>query len=112
MTFLGSALLLFFMSNVVSTELTDCDLVDPRRLDELLNRREGALDSSSLSSHGPGYPWLHLLPSIPSKIWMQGQPAVDTEIQQQAWVATARTTAVVSHLAVVLGLILIGYRHF
>jgi hypothetical protein len=112
MAFLGSALLLFLMANVVTTELTASDLDGPKRLDELLNRQEGALDSSSLASHGPGYPWLHLLPSIPSKIWIQGQPAVDTEVQQQAWVATARTTAVLSHLAVVLGLILIGYRHF
>jgi hypothetical protein len=63
--------------------------------------------------HGPGYPLLHLLPSIPGKLFSKKDPALPpAEARQQAWIATARTTAVISHLAVVLGLIVIGYRHF
>jgi hypothetical protein len=63
--------------------------------------------------HGPGYPWLHLLPSIPSKVWVhQDSKLPAAEARQQAWVATARITAVLSHLAIVAGLVLIGYRHF
>jgi hypothetical protein len=116
MAFLGGALLVFLLSNVVTTPLSASDLDGPRRLDDLLSRREGELNQSSLASHGPGYPLLHLLPSIPSKIWAQGQGQSDAadsaDVNFQAWVATARTTAVLSHLAVVLGLILIGYRHF
>ena len=113
MTFLGAALLVFLMSNVITAELQESDLDGPRRLDQLLSRQEGRLEQSSLTSHGPGYPWLHLLPSIPSKLWIRGNAArPDPEVQREAWVATARTTAVLSHLAVVIGLVLIGYRHF
>lgn len=113
MTFLGAALLLFLMANVITTEVTQEDLDGPRRLDQLLNRQEGAPAEINLVRHGPGYPWLHLLPSIPSKLWINGDSKLPpAEARQHAWVATARITAVLSHLAIVAGLILIGYRHF
>jgi hypothetical protein len=113
MTFLGASLLVFLMANIVNAKLTEEDLDGPRRLDQLLNRQDGAPQDSNLVRHGPGYPWLHLLPSIPSKLWVQGDKQLaPAEARQHAWVATARSTAILSHLAIVVGLVLIGYRHF
>jgi hypothetical protein len=112
MTFLGASLLIFMTANVITAELRDTDLDGPRRLDQILNG-DPATSEAELARHGPGYPWLHLLPSIPSKLWAGGdQRLPPVEARQHAWVATARTTAILSHLAIVLGLVLIGYRHF
>lgn len=112
MSFLGAALLVFLMANILTSELTEADLDGPRRLDQLLNRQAGTVPAN-VARHGPGYPWLHLLPSIPSKLWVNGdQRLPPAEARQHAWIATARITAVLSHLAIVAGMVLIGYRHF
>jgi len=114
LTFLAVCLLVFLTANVVTAELTESDLDGPRRLDMLLGRQAAPPgEESGLARHGPGYPLLHVLPSIPGKVWRGGEETLaPEEARQRSWAVTAKTAAIMSHLAIVIGLVLIGYRHF
>jgi hypothetical protein len=113
MTFIGLALFVFLMANVITKKPSPADLEGPRMADDLIGRVEAPPDRTGLARFGPGYPLLHLLPRIPSKLWEHSNPTLPPEEAQQIGrLATARTMAIASHLAIVIGLILIGYRHF
>lgn len=113
LTFMGFALLVFLMTNVITARLTQSDLEGARRLDQLLNRQELPADENNLRQHGPGYPLLHLLARVPNQALIKVDEALP-EDQSRLMVhsATARTMAILSHLAVVAGIVLIGQRHF
>ena len=56
---------------------------------------------------------MHLLPSISVAALMPADPQLSEESgRYKADLATARTMAILSHLAVVLGMVLIGVRHY
>lgn len=113
LTFIMVSLLVFLLVNVVAKEPQDSDLAGPRRLRALLARNESSVDDSSLTKLGPGYPALHLLPSIPIKALVTPDPGLSEEKGRfDADVLTARLMAVLSHLAVVIGMVLIGVKHF
>lgn len=113
LAFMCTSLLVFLMANVVTSKLTESDLDGARRLDQILAREDVAAVDASLAQHGPGYPLLHLLPTVSSRALVQLDetlPADESEMLLHA--ATARTMAILSHLAIVSGLVFIGYRHF
>ena len=59
---------------------------------------------------GPGYALLNLVPSIPTMpLVPEGMPSTS---QQRAYAIVAKVIAVLCHLAVVLGIVAIGYWHF
>jgi hypothetical protein len=64
-------------------------------------------------ARGPGYPLLYLLPRIPTQVFipkdLNQQPGKGTDV---AGIAAARTMAILSHLMIIVGIVLIGYRHF
>lgn len=113
LTFTGAALLVFLMTNVITNPVTESDLRGAMRLEEIFNRRAADPKEEDLLRHGPGYPLFYIFADLSSRAFV---PADHTQPEQarQAMLrsATARTTAVFGHLAIVLGLILIGYRHF
>lgn len=113
LTFTGIALLVFLMSNVVTGKLSSSDLAGAQRSEEILARSETPPEKSGLDKHGPGYPLFYIIASFPNKVLMPVDKT-DPEQYRRAVVqtATTRTTAILAHLAVVLGLVLIGYRHF
>lgn len=111
--FMTFALLLFLITTVITSDLTDADLEGAKQLDNLIQRQEVAKEDTGLRDHGPGYPLLHLLASVPSKALIQvGDEAPAAQAQLIVHAATARTTAILSHLAVVAGMLLIGHLHF
>jgi hypothetical protein len=60
---------------------------------------------------------LHLLPSLSTQMLLIEDTARQTPQEKDLrrdvrYIATARTTAILSHLAIVVGMVLIGYRHF
>ena len=113
LTFLAFWLLVFLMVNVVTKQPTAGDLEGPRKLDDLLARAEAKAEDKSLVRHGPGYPWFFLLPSITTKAVSPKDPAVSEEQgHYMVHAATARTLAIFSHLAVVIGMVLIGVLAF
>jgi hypothetical protein len=138
MTFIGISLLVFLMANVINSKVTREDLAaaqgktlppptakladeattalpDGEEADEPHEQVASQVDVDAPASvaHGPGYPLLYWLPRIPTQVFvpkdLNQQPGQGTDV---AAIATARTMAIASHLMVILGMVLIGYRHF
>ncbi|MBL9125132.1 MAG: hypothetical protein JNG90_15955, partial [Planctomycetaceae bacterium] len=113
LTFTGAALLLFLMTNVIASNVTVDDLDGPRRAEQILSRQEAPAGEPQRTLHGPGYPLLHILASVPSRalIRLPTQLTADQE-QLMYHTAAARTMAILAHLAVVIGIIVVGARHY
>ena len=113
LTFLGCCLLVFLMVNVATRDVLPEDLEGARRLDAMLSRTETPADDTGLMHRGPGYIWLHLLPRISmGRLVKPDAPQSDDTDRLMVYIATARAMAMLSHLAVVIGLVVIGLRHF
>lgn len=70
-------------------------------------------DETSLSRYGPGYHWLHVLAGMPAKALVKPDAQLPEEVRRlMIQKAIARTLAIISHLAVVMGMIFIGVWHF
>jgi hypothetical protein len=116
--FTGLALLVFIVGNVLARQPTSADLQGTLTLDAMFGWGEPAApaadDAGELEApHRPGLVIINALPRIPSRLWQNMNSGLPGEqARLLAWVATARTLAIMSQLAVVLGLVLIGYVHF
>ena len=98
--FIGCALLVFLMSNVLASQVS----VDELSGDPQATSKEKA----PFHTAGPGYFFLNQLPKIPTL--PQGQLSKDDP--RLAYATVARTMAVISHLAVISALVIIGLWHF
>jgi hypothetical protein len=103
LTFTGVALLVFLMTNVITSP--------PERLQGLLVKQEAP---STLPS--PGYEYFHTLAGY-SKLRIDPTAAAippQPEARREAMIRSAVvcTVTILAHLAVVLGMVWIGLRHF
>lgn len=112
LTFLGLSLLALLSVAVATYQVTPGDLEGAQRADQLLVLGRSGV-AAPPSEHGPGYPLLHLLAGVPSKALIQesGERSASEETRLEQ-LATIRGTAIFSHLAIIAGLVVIGYRHF
>lgn len=119
LTFLGISLFVFLMANVVTGTPGAADLTASQRAAELQNREASQAELNTLKTDGPGFPLIYLLPQIST------QSLLGKEAQNVAQVAesgapsvrlvnvvTARVMAILAQLAIVLGMVLVGLRHF
>jgi len=113
LTFTGVCLLVFLLTNVATVTLTESDLVGARRMEQILARQETPAAKADLTQHGPGYPLFYVFANFANRMFVPVDKT-DTEESRRARIesATARTTAILAHLALVVGMVLIGYRHF
>ncbi len=120
-TFLGVSLLVFLMANVVTTPVANSDLQAAERASELFLHQESGVADESLATYGPGFSLLLLIPSIPTHSIIEEEVNSTPQDANHSTretnrtgvnTATARTMAILSHLAIVMALVLIGYRHF
>jgi len=108
MIFICCSLFAFVMTNVWTGTPTEGDLHGPKAAAQLLVRdSEGP--QADLSRHGPGYAVLTLLPSVPT---MSLMTPPNSQESFDIYAVAAKVMAILSHLAVVVGMIGIGYRHF
>jgi hypothetical protein len=129
LTFLGLSLLVFQLANVVTDNPAKPPAAETQQSTDLVEtppvapEQQGTADSetqpSQLKRWGPGYPWVLNLFQIPTRLLIsgdaKGQPApheADENTQRILRLATARTVAIFSYLAIVIGLVFVGYRHF
>jgi hypothetical protein len=110
LAFIGCSLFVFLMANVVNSPCTSADLEGPRSAEQLLSR---AVDKGEthLGLQGPGNALLHFIPSLVTNP-MHWRTPPTTASAEQRYIRIAKTMAVLSNLAIVLGITLIGYRHF
>lgn len=97
LNFIGISLLVFLMANVITST--------PR-----LQIQQGP-------QLGPGYALINMLPTIPTRPdadALDGAAIDPAEVppRRMAYAAIARVVAIGAHLAVVGGIVMIGYRHF
>jgi hypothetical protein len=115
LAFLGVSLLVFLLANVITTRPQRDDLAGAAAATRL-EAGEGHVDADQLARLGPGYPLLFMLPQISTQriFAPDGDAAPETRESSQRVVheATARVMAILSQLAIVAGMVLIGWWHF
>jgi hypothetical protein len=114
LVFLGGALLVFLLANVITKRPRADDVAGAAAADRL-QAREGNVDADQLARQGPGYPLLFLLPQISTQRLFAADAAAPEpggESRRTVHETTARIMAIVSQLAIVSGMIFIGWRHF
>jgi hypothetical protein len=102
LTFTGVSLLVFLMANVIRNPA--------ERLETLLVTQQDLPAQRS-----PGFTVFDQLAGFSSKAMIpadKAHPQKDLYRQQLIQNASAKTAAILGHLAVVMGIVLIGYRHF
>ncbi len=111
LTFTCAAMLVFLMTNVLTQSLKESEVTGAIQADHVLQKKELPPQQAETRGSHPGYPLFHIFSSFSEK-------PVPKDIPQEQVAralirrAITRSTAVLAHLAVVIGLILIGYRHF
>jgi hypothetical protein len=114
LVFLGVALLVFISAKAVTQPPSASDVAGARQSESVLARQESA-DAWEFAEHGPGYPLFYLIARVPNEAIVSADKAnAETEPYHRALVqrATTGTLAMLGHLAIVIGMVLIGYRHF
>jgi hypothetical protein len=122
LTFLGISLYVFLMANVVTGVPDPAGVTGSERAADLSQMAASQDELNSLRTHGPGFPLIFLLPHISTQSLLGEQGEQKTVIPSTqdepadlvplVHVVTARVMAVLSQLAIVVGLALVGMRHF
>ena len=120
--FLSGSLLFFLMANVVTGKPSPDDLSPARKAETV--REDGQVESSaepedSFATDGPGFWLLYRQPRILTQQLIgqsasMGAETSDESMEREMMIrqATARVVAILSHVMIVLGMIVIGHRHF
>jgi len=117
LVFLGISLLVFLLANVITTRPQRDDLAGASAATKL-ETRETEVDADQLARLGPGYPLLFLLPQISTQRLFAADATVEAgakapdESRRALHETTARVMAIISQLAIVAGMVAIGWLHF
>lgn len=113
LVFLGGSLLVFLLANVINTKPQKQDVESAAAADRL-RAPAAEVDVDRLAKHGPGYPLLFLLPSISTQRFFAtaAEPVPGEAARRAVHETTARVMAILSQLAIVAGMVFIGWRHF
>jgi hypothetical protein len=119
MTFLGVSLFVFLMANVITGTPGEADLAGSQRAAQLRDMVASDQELNTLRTHGPGFPLVYLLPHISTQSLLGDRPDADANVPAEpdrlanrVDVITARVMAILAQLAIVLGMALVGLRHF
>lgn len=119
LTFLGASLFVFLMANVITGVPESADLVGSQRAEHLRDFVASPAERNTLQTHGPGFPLIYLLPHISTQAVLGRQAESVTRVPSEpgrpirlVHVVTAQVMAILSQLAVILGMMLVGLRHF
>ena len=110
LTFIGISLFVFLMANVWTSSRVQLKPLEIADQVQQIAGDEGAQATGELVRRGPGYVLLNIIPSIPT------MPPVAESVDpvEDPWTYTivAKVIVVLCHLAVMLGIVGIGYWHF
>jgi hypothetical protein len=109
--FLGCSLFIFLMANVITSDPTPEELKAAQAAESLVKGQDNIEQINKpeqYERYGPGFYFLHALPTIPTHPFIRG----DRPEASRGPELVAKTMAISSHLAIVAALIVIGYWHF
>jgi hypothetical protein len=109
LTFIGVSLFVFLMANVWVSEPLVLERLDEIALERLEAPESFVQNSGSSIRRGPGYALLNLIPSIPTNPLV---PEGAEAYQPGRRLVAAKLIAILCHLALILGIVGIGYWHF
>ncbi|MBC8875421.1 MAG: hypothetical protein H8E44_38845 [Planctomycetes bacterium] len=110
LTFSLCSLFVFLMANVITSDPAKLTSVEAATIEQIVPVDTAVEESVPALPPGPGYAILKYIPSIPtSPLVPEGVPRTRS---QRTYVLAAKTIAILCHLAVVLGIVAIGYWHF
>jgi hypothetical protein len=119
LSFLASALLFFMMANVVTGQPSPADVSPALATPQGPAEEEKAASNNTFETQGPGFWLFYSLPRISTQTVVTGTekappetPAEEAQQRQHVGVITARVMAILSHVMIVAGLVVIGARHF
>lgn len=109
--FIGCSLFVFLMANVIANKPPDDREIDTVTMEALASGTIDVAASGQPIQRGPGYALLNRIPSIPT------MPLVPEGVMSRrpfdaSYANVAKLIAILCHLAVVLGVVAIGYWHF
>jgi hypothetical protein len=117
--FMGSSLLFFLMANVVTGEPKAEDLRPGRTAQEVRVDVAVGEPQNSFATDGPGFFLFYRLPRIATQTVIKARPTAERVTplaeyreERQIQVATARVTAIMSHVMIVIGMVLVGHLHY
>lgn len=112
LTFTCVSMLVFLMSNVVTQAMKESEVTGAIHTDHVLTKGELPPDLARAALANPGYPLFHIFASFSDKPVRQKDTPPEQISRALVRRAVTRTTAILAHLAVVAGLVVIGFRHF
>ena len=112
LTFTGIALLVFLVGNVVTTQLTESDQVGAERMDKILAREITPDELHKEPQPIPGYPLFHVFATFSNTALVPDAQAVPLPRRALVRAVATRGSVILGHLGIVIGIVLIGYRHF
>ncbi|NBW97832.1 MAG: hypothetical protein EBR28_14190, partial [Planctomycetia bacterium] len=117
LAFLGISLLVFLLANVITTRPQRDDLAGAAAATKL-ETRAAEVDADELARLGPGYPLLFLLPQISTQRLFVADTASEAGTargegsRRALHETTARVMAIIAQVAIVTGMVAIGWLHF
>ncbi|HLA84083.1 MAG TPA: hypothetical protein VJL29_04755 [Thermoguttaceae bacterium] len=112
--FTGVALLVFLVANVVMTQLLESDREGARRMDMILAGKMTFDELQNTKQIEPGYPLFHVFATFSNTTLAPDTAAEAVPLPRRELVRAVATrgSVILGHLAIVIGIVLIGYRHF
>ena len=109
LVFLACSLIIFLFFNVALS--SPANLAGPEGAINLVSRNAQEA-GDELQKYGPGYPLLHIIPTI--QTFREISPSVNENVaaDRTELAEVAKVMAILSQIAIVLGLIYIGHLHF
>lgn len=114
LTFTGFALFFFLIANAVTCKLIESDTRGAERMDQILSRQLSAAELAALPGHGPGWPVFQIFSTFSNTAFVSDEMDKEKTPPPRALIRAiaTRSSAILAHLAIVIGIVVIGYRHF
>lgn len=116
LSFLAAALFCFLTANVLTGRPDETDLKNVRRAEHLSHREASEVETATLDTHGPGFTLLLMLPHISTRALAveaaAGEAADPLTAAEQDNATTAQSMAIICQTMILVGVLLIAYRHF
>ncbi|TWT96754.1 hypothetical protein Pla108_25280 [Botrimarina colliarenosi] len=119
LSFLGISLMAFLAANVMTGKPDPSDLIAVQRAEHLSQREASEVEHNTLSTHGPGFTLLLMLPHVSTRALVADEAPVDGDRAEAAAfddtqrnVLTAQLMAIFCQVMIILGMLMIAKDHF